>query len=426
MPWKFLVLMMSLSGCVYTELPQEPPAENNLAGSPLPDGTLDDGLTGEFLLGQFLFEREWSPEEVGPVFNASSCAECHASAGRAPAASVGLLFRLSAAPDSDEPEPMYGSQLQPRGLRNAPGEGRVIVTHEDVGGAYDDGILYVLRRPRYQIVELGYGPISETMVMSPRLAQQIPGLGLLEAIYAAEILALVDPQDLDGDGISGRANVVFDVVTGRETLGRFGWKAGQPSLRQQNAAAFMGDLGMTSALFGEGPCTADQASCWDAMFDPASELSESDLNAVTLFTQLLMPTATADLAEHPGYTIFQEVGCASCHVEEWTTGAHEITELSEQVIRPFTDLLLHDMGEDLADHRPEGIATGMEWRTPPLWGIGSLIELNGHQDLMHDGRAKNVEEAILWHGGEGAAAAAAFKTLSANDRARLIAFVNLL
>ncbi len=424
MPWKFLVLMMSLSGCVYTELPEEAPTENNLVGS-VPD-EFDDQTAGEFLLGQFTFEREWSPEEVGPVFNASSCAECHVGAGRAAVASVGLLFRLSAAPESDEPEPMYGSQLQPRGLRNAPGEGRVIVTHEDVVGAYDDGTPYVLRRPRYQVVELGYGPVSDTMVMSPRLAQQLPGLGLLEAIDAAEILALTDPQDLDGDGISGRANVVFDAVTGREALGRFGWKAGQPSLRQQNAAAFAGDLGMTSTLFGDGPCTADQTACWDAMFDPGDELSDSDLDAVTRFTQLLMPAAAPDLPEHPGYTIFNEVGCASCHVEKWTTSAHEVAELSGQVIRPFTDLLLHDMGEDLADHRPEGVANGLEWRTPPLWGIGSLVGLNGHQDLMHDGRAKNVEEAILWHGGEGAAAAEAFKALAASDRARLLAFVNVL
>lgn len=416
-PMKY-VLMTALAltgGCVFVD--DEPTENTAVVMFAQPLSTASDDDMESFAQGLNLFRKQWSPAVVGPIFNAPSCGECHVFEGRAAAESVGVLFRLSAA-DGNE-DAIYGGQLQPRGLRLAPGEGSVVVRWSTLSGAYKDGEVFELRSPRYQLVDLNYGA-STGMLVSPRVAQQLGGIGFLEALAQSDLVANEDPNDLDGDGISGRANWITSATTGGRTMGRFGWKAGQPSLREQNAAAFVGDMGITSAIFATGPCKPSQTACLDASFDDGIELDESDLEHVTRFTQLLAPP---QVERSQGEELFDALKCSSCHVPTYVTGEHEISALSSQRISPYTDLLLHDMGPELADNRGEGLADGQEWRTPPLWGIGRVRQINGHLDLMHDGRARGVAEAILWHGGEAAASADAFRELSASDRARLITFV---
>ncbi len=391
-----------------------------------PVGNISEENRRSFATGQSLFRLDWEPDQVGPIFNAIACSDCHVNDGRGRPDGVGLLFRLSVPGPS--PEPTYGSQFQPRGIRSVAGEGRVLVNYREIEGRFDDGTRYTLRDPEYRFVDLNYGPMARDVQFSPRLAQQMIGLGLLEAIPEESILRRADPDDADGDGISGRPNWVEDIRSRGVALGRFGWKAGQPTLEQQNAAAFHGDLGMTSSLFTDGPCTTRQTDCLFEDFG-LRELSDEQLGFVTHYTQLIGPPAPripeSDQVQR-GEALFESAQCSTCHVPEWQTGTVDLPELSQQTIRPYTDLLLHDMGDGLADHRPEADANGREWRTPPLWGIGMLERVNGHQFLLHDGRARNVSEAILWHGGEAETSRDTFLAMSREERAALVAFVESL
>lgn len=390
-----------------------------------PVDDVSDANRRRFERGRELFRLEWSPEQVGPVFNAFACSECHARDGRGTPEGVGTLFRLSVPGPADEP--VYGGQLQPRGML-APGEGVVLTRWEESRARLEDGTEVELRRPRYDFLAPGYGPFDEALQFSPRLAQQTFGLGFLESIPEEAILARVDEDDADKDGVSGRANWVEDARDQSVALGRFGWKAGQPTLEQQNAAAFAGDLGMTSSLFPDGPCTGAQQACLD-VDSGETELSDEQLAFVTRYTRLLAPPARRDVDAEDvrrGERLFEEAGCDTCHVPQWETGDVHLDELSNRTFEPYTDLLLHDMGAGLADRRPEANADGREWRTPPLWGIGLLGEVNGHTFLLHDGRARDVTEAILWHGGEGFAARQAFATMSADQRSDLVRFVESL
>lgn len=391
-----------------------------------PVGNISEQNRRDFATGQSLFRLDWEPDQVGPVFNAIACSECHVNDGRGRPDGVGLLFRLSVPGPS--PEPTYGEQFQPRGIRMTPGEGDVLIQYDEEIGHFEDGTQFRLRHPSYRFVDLNYGPMGRDVLSSPRLAQQIIGLGLLEAIPEEEILAIADEHDEDGDGISGRPNWVEDVRTRGVALGRFGWKAGQPTVEQQNAAAFNGDLGMTSSLFRDGPCTDRQTDC---LFDDFGfrELNDQQLEFVTTYTRLIGPPARRSASSPQvlrGEQLFDDAQCSACHIPRWQTGEVDLAELSNQTIHPYTDLLLHDMGEALADHRPEAEANGREWRTPPLWGIGMLERVNGHTFLMHDGRARNVSEAILWHGGEAEVSRDAFLRMSRNEREDLVAFVKSL
>ena len=254
-------------------------------------------------------------------------------------------------------------------------------------------------------------------------------MGLLEAVPEPEILALADPDDTDGDGVSGRPNWVLDDETGTKALGRFGWKANQPSIRQQTAAAFLGDLGITSPIYPEVMCTTSQVECLSAPNGGEPELDERRLDRVTSYVALLaVPrrenTDTTEVLL--GRALFRAVGCDQCHTPSFTTGEHRFEVLTDQVIWPYTDLLLHDMGPELADDRPEFDASGSEWRTPPLWGIGRLEEVTGQRRLLHDGRARSVAEAILWHGGEAQSHRDLFLTLSTEQRQALVRFVESL
>ena len=400
-----------------------------------------------FAVGNSFFRQNWvtapasteARDGLGPTFNALSCSSCHLLDGRGKPpdgpddGERGLLLRLSipgAGPHGGPlPEPVYGGQLQDRAIVGVPIEGEFIIVYQEMPGVFADGEPYSLRRPTYQFRKLAFGAMNTETLVSPRVAPAVVGMGLLEAIPEADILSAADPDDADGDGISGRVNMVWDERKRAMSLGRFGWKSNVPTVEQQTAGAFLGDLGVTSELFPEENCTGPQEDCMDAPNGGSPEIGEKRLADVVFYTQTLAVPAMRDIRDpqvQKGAQVFVQAGCAVCHTPQHTTGPHEIEALSSQTIYPYTDLLLHDMGPELADGRPDFGADGQEWRTPPLWGIGLVETVNGHTMFLHDGRARNLTEAILWHGGEGAAARDAFKALTKEEREALIRFLNSL
>jgi CxxC motif-containing protein (DUF1111 family) len=396
-----------------------------------PAANLAAGRTDAFFAGNSLFRANWviapaSPEArdgLGPLYNAVSCSSCHFKDGRG-RPPVGLLFRISR--PGGEPDPAYGDQIQPLAIPGVPPEAEPGVDYVEVPGRYADGSAYSLRRPAYRLDRPGYGPLPKDLLVSPRLAPAVVGMGLLEAIPEAAILARADEADADRDGISGRPNRVRDARSGRTALGRFGWKANQPTVEQQIAGAFLGDMGITSPLFPEENHTAAQKECAGRPSGGTPEIDAEKLGFVTFYVKTLAVPgrrAPGDARVLRGKKHF-EAACATCHTPRHVTGeAAGFPELSRQGIYAYTDLLLHDMGPDLADGRPDGLADGREWRTPPLWGIGLAERVGGSAVYLHDGRARDLAEAILWHGGEGEAAREYFRTLSAEDREALIAFL---
>lgn len=400
-----------------------------------------------FEVGDSFFNQNWvtapastdARDGLGPTFNAQSCSSCHTRDGRgrppenAADPTRGLLLRLSR-PGADPygaplPVPNYGSQLQDRAIGLVPPEGSLGLTYYEIPGVYADGEPYTLLSPRYAIQNPAFGPLSNDLMLSPRVAPSVFGAGLLEAIPESVILALADPEDANGDGISGRPNMVWNWQQGTATLGRFGWKANQPTVEQQVAAAFLGDIGITSTLFPEENCPPIQTDCRSAPNGGAPELPAERLRKITFYNRTLAVPAMRNLDDPQvvaGAKLFLSAGCAACHTPQHITGESDIPALSQQTIYPYTDLLLHDMGAGLADGRPDFLANGREWRTPPLWGIGLLQTVNGHTRLLHDGRARTVAEAILWHGGEGQQSRDNFIGLSQAERDALIAFINSL
>jgi CxxC motif-containing protein (DUF1111 family) len=401
-----------------------------------------------FFDGNALFNRNWTTapasttgtDGLGPTFNARSCSTCHFKDGRGRPpldeheSMTTMLLRLSI-PGTDEhggpnPEPTYGGQLNPLGILGVPGEGDPRVTTQLVDGSYPDGSGYELSVPSYELRDLAFGEMAEGTMISPRVAPQMVGLGLLQAIDESALLAHADPDDADGDGISGRPNRVWDVAKGEFALGRFGWKANQPRLEQQNSGAFVGDIGITSELFPTENCTASQPDCEAAPNGGEPEIDRTHVDKIDFYSKFLAVPARRDFRDAEvvrGEKLFGQLGCASCHVTEFTTGEVDgLPELSKQIIHPYTDLLLHDMGDDLADGRPDYDADGNEWRTPPLWGIGLFKDVNAHTRYLHDGRARNLEEAVLWHGGEAEDAAIAFKARGVAEREALLRFLGSL
>lgn len=401
-----------------------------------------------FFTGNSYFNQPWvqapssteTRDGLGPLFNARSCASCHFKDGRGkpPLDSSepfeGLLLRISV-PGADAhgaplPDPQYGGQLQPFGVLGVPPEARPTVTYEEAGGAYADGEPYSLQIPRYELHDLAHGPLAPDAMLSPRVAPAMAGLGLLEAITLERLQQLEDPDDQNGDGISGRLNWVWDVTAGAPAPGRFGWKAEQPSVRQQSAGAFVGDIGITSSLFPEQDCMPSDAACLAAHSGGAPEIPDHLFDRVEIYSLLLAVPVRERYDDElvlRGKALFSEIGCGGCHVSRHETGEKAgFPELSGQEIWPYTDLLLHDMGPELSDSRPSFGAVGAEWRTPPLWGLRFYRIVNGHDRLLHDGRARGVAEAILWHGGEAESARESFKTLAAADRRALIEFVESL
>jgi CxxC motif-containing protein (DUF1111 family) len=418
----------------------------------------------QFKLGDALFKKIWvsSPSStqasdgLGPLFNARSCQSCHIKDGRGhppfegQPENVSMFLRLSVPPGANDTrqtidgvtagevgDPTYGGQFQDFAVPGLKGEGRMVIDYTDLPVTLGDGSVVTLRQPTYSVADLNYGPMADDVMMSPRMANPMIGLGLVEQVPAADILAHADPEDRDGDGISGRANWTIEPVSQSVMLGRFGWKAGKATIRSQSAAAFAGDIGIGTPLFNtpHGDCTANQPACLamptgeQARLGP-SEAPDPVMDLVTFYAQTLGVPERRDVdapAVLRGKQAFYDAGCASCHTPKFVTSrdaenpAHRF-----QLIWPYGDFLLHDMGEGLADHRPEGLADGYEWRTQPLWGIGLTETVSGHSFFLHDGRARNLTEAILWHGGEAQAARDNFAGMSQATRDDLLAFLGSL
>ena len=402
----------------------------------------------DFSFGNRLFNTNWvkapasvkSLDGLGPLFNRVSCSGCHTRDGRGRPPEPGeegpmisMLMRLSVKGEAPrggpKPHPVYGLQLQSRAVQGVKPEGRVRVRYEKITRTFPGGGEYVLLEPHYEFTGLNYGPLGEDVLFSPRVAPPVFGLGLLEAVSEETIRSRADPDDADGDGISGRPNRVYDAASGEIVIGRFGWKANEPNLRQQTAGAASGDMGLTNSMFSEGSPSAEQLKSIHEPIRDGADLSEQQLDRLVFYLRTLAVPArrdTDDPAVRRGERLFARIGCATCHTPTMTTGEHELDMLAGQTIHPYTDLLLHDMGPALADGRPDFEATGREWRTPPLWGIGLTETVNGHTRFLHDGRARNLQEAILWHGGEAERSREAYERLSKEEREAVLAFLRSL
>lgn len=429
-----------------------------------PSANIPFDRLANFTLGNAIFRKLWvsapastaSSDGLGPLYNARSCQRCHLKDGRGhpPAGNrpdddaVSMFLRLSIPPQTPDqtadlaagriavvPEPTYGTQLQDVAIAGLDAEGFMHIEYSERMVTLADGTTVALRQPRYSVTGLNYGPLHPDTMLSPRVAPPMIGLGLLEAIPEADIRALADPDDADGEGISGRVNEVWDFAADSLRLGRFGWKAGNPSLLQQSASAFRGDIGIATPILPEpwGECSPAQAACRQAPHGDGGdgvEISAKLLDLVVFYARNLAVPARPEAGDPDvlaGKRLFYEAGCAGCHHPSFVTGDRaDLPEQSNQRIWPYTDMLLHDMGEGLADNRPEGRANGREWRTAPLWGIGLTETVNGHTYMLHDGRARSVLEAILWHGGEAEAARRRVQAMPAVERARLLRFVNSL
>lgn len=429
-----------------------------------PSANLSFAERSDFFVGNGLFRRVWvtapsstqAADGLGPLYNARGCQRCHLKDGRghppanAEDSAVSMFLRLSIPPQTEAdrealaahrlgviPEPTYGGQLQDIAIPDQTPEGRMVITYEDVPVSLADGEVVTLRKPTYEVGDPGYGPLHPDTMLSPRIAPQMIGLGLIEAIAEEDILAMADPDDTDGDGISGKPNYAWSGAEERVMLGRFGWKAGNATIADQAAGAMAGDVGLSNPLapFAWGDCTEAQTSCREAPNGNSPQYDNLEapaqvMDLIAFYSRNLAVPARRK-ADDPtvlrGKAQFYGAGCTGCHVPKHATQRDWPQKgLAAQLIWPYTDVLLHDMGDGLADNRPEGEASGTEWRTAPLWGIGKTERVSGHTYFLHDGRARNLTEAILWHGGEAEAAREAFRALSKEDRAALLAFLNSL
>lgn len=424
----------------------------------LPSANLPPSRRVDFSVGNSFFRSPWvtapstttARDGLGPLFNTNACQNCHIKDGRGhpplpnAANSVSMLVRLSI-PDAPQyakvieqlgvvPEPVYGGQFQDMAVPGVVPEGKVRVEYTPVPVRFKDGTEVELRKPVLQITQLGYGPMHPDTRFSARVAPPMIGLGLLEAIPEDAILANAAAQAKDKNGINGRPNRVWDDELQKTVIGRFGWKAGQPNLNQQNVHAFSGDMGLTTSLRPFDDCTDAQTACKQAPNGDGPngepEVSDNILRLVLFYSRNLAVPARRGINDEQvlaGKNLFFQAGCQSCHTPKYTTAANAAEpELASQVIRPYSDLLLHDMGDGLADNRTEFQASGRDWRTPPLWGIGLTQAVSGHTQFLHDGRARNLLEAVLWHGGEAQAAQQQVLAFNAEQRAALLAFLNSL
>jgi CxxC motif-containing protein (DUF1111 family) len=371
--------------------------------------------------GKRRFLQPWSHR--GPWADAVSCAQCHFHDGRGPRtdeADTGLSHLLRLGRPSVGEDPVYGVQLRRSG-NGAPAPGQFAIAWEEIRGRYPSGEPYSLRRPVVTVRDLAYGPLDPQTVMSLRVPPAVFGLGLLEAVPEDDIAGLSDADDADNDDVSGRVQRVRDPATGQLALGRFGWKASQPSLAAQSAAALLQDLGVASSLASVPPGPRRIAAVDDR------GTRDGDLQVLVRYLRSLAVPARRRWQERvviEGEALFSAIGCGRCHRDQLTTGpAAEWPELANQVIHPYTDLLLHDLGAELADQVGEGVASGREWRTAPLWGLGLLATVSGPAGLLHDGRARSPEEAILWHGGEAEATTRRFAALPRDRREALLQFL---
>lgn len=465
-----LFLALGLSACDDApKFTQAEPGEARSGGSAtvrktdqnafsMPSANLPPSRRVDFSVGNSFFRSPWviapstttARDGLGPLFNTNACQGCHIKDGRGhpptpdDVNAVSMLVRLSI-PDAPAyakvieqlgvvPEPVYGGQFQDMAVPGVAPEGKVRVDYTAVPVRFKDGTEVELRKPSLNITQLGYGPMHPDTRFSARVAPPMIGLGLLEAIPDEAILANAEAQAKANNGIAGRPNQVWDDAQQKTVLGRFGWKAGQPNLNQQNVHAFSGDMGLTTSLRPFDDCTDAQTACKQAPSgngpNGEPEVSDNILRLVLFYSRNLAVPARRDVNAPEvlaGKSLFYQAGCQSCHTPKYTTAANAAEpELANQVIRPYSDLLLHDMGDGLADNRSEFQASGRQWRTPPLWGIGLTQAVSGHTQFLHDGRARNLLEAVLWHGGEATAAQQQVLSFDAEQRAALLAFLNSL
>lgn len=417
-------------------------ASSHAFSTPAPN--LSDAALEKHLDGDAEFEAAFvtAPAAVnpglGPIYNNISCVNCHARDGRGRPPEIGeelvsMLFRLSLPNTSDTlygsaptPVPGFGTQLNNRAIFGTDPEGNVDITYTEQTLTLADGARVHLYVPNYTLTDT-YQPLPADVELSPRVAPSVFGLGLLEAVPEEVILAYADEADANGDGISGKPNYVWNVVEQAYTLGRFGWKANQPTLLQQVAAAYHDDMGITTSLF---PVESAAGQVQLTQQSPMPEVSDEILDAVAFYVQTLAVPARRNIDDPQvrlGEQLFAEAACASCHIPTLRTGVLAgVPSVSNQTIHPYTDLLLHDMGPGLSDNRPDFQASGSEWRTPPLWGIGLVPTVSGHSNFLHDGRARGLMEAILWHDGEAAESRKAVEQMSESERDALIQFLRSL
>lgn len=371
---------------------------------------------------------------LGPIFNNVSCISCHHNDGKGtPTAGFvnsSLLFRLSIPGIGINGEPLaiskFGEQIQDVAIFGRQPEAKINISYSNVNVTYPDGETITLRKPTYT-VNNSYLPLPTNFLISPRLAPPIFGLGLLQNIPEATILSYADENDADGNGISGKPNYVYNTYSHKMELGRFGLKANVPNLLMQVASAFHQDMGITSYVF---PVESSYGQTQLDGLNDDPELDDSTLNHVVFYIKTLAVPARRNTNQPDimlGKQLFTQLNCSGCHKPVVQTGIDlTVRALNNQRIQPFTDLLLHDMGDGLADNRPDHLANGKEWRTAPLWGIGLFEKTNGTPFYLHDGRARTIEEAILWHDGEARNAKLGFMQLSKPDRIKLLKFIQSL
>lgn len=446
--WITPALALTLGNCLVWSLPVRAESDVTQVGrevfsQPLP--SLNEAERVAFFRGRGLFRQAWvvapardsEVDGLGPLYNRLSCGACHPKNGRGKAPDTpaermqSMLVRLSVPGVGPHggvvPHPVYGDQLNEEGVPGVPGEGRAVLLWRSKTVQLAGGERVSLRFPLLRFKELAYGDIAPVLT-SPRVGQPVYGLGFLEAVPDAALEAL--EQEAKADGVKGHVNRVWDVVAQRTVVGRFGWKANMPNLTQQTAGAMLGDLGITSPLFPEENCTPTQNACRQAPSGGHPELSAAQLaDVVSYLTHLDVPARRdpKDPKVMQGEAAFARLGCALCHrpslplPEGGGPGGAQAA-----AIAPYTDLLVHDMGADLADGRPDFTASGREWRTPPLWGIGLTALVLEGESYLHDGRARTLQEAILWHGGEARVARERYASLPRGERDALLAFLRSL
>ena len=410
---------------------------------------LNDSQQTDFVVGNSFNRNNWvtapasttARDGLGPLINAQSCSGCHKldGRGRPPMPGEGInsmVFRLSIEGTDEHgfPKkiPNYGDQLQHKAILGVKTEGNVNITYSELPGAYPDGTTFSLRNPEYTFTDLNYGEFPSGFMFSPRVAPKMTGAGFFDGLEDATIIANADPEDKDEDGISGKPNYVWDYIKKKKVLGRIGWKANIASVPNQVAHAFLNDIGITSSIFPEENLWGIQKMVYDTIPNGGNpEIDDNTLNRVIYYTSALaMPARKSNWKDETmlkGKKLFEQTGCIKCHIPRMQTGTHPlVSQLSNQTVRIYSDLLLHDMGALLADNRPDVDATGREWRTAPLWGLGYIQTVNQHTLLLHDGRARNIEEAILWHGGEAASIKKNFMQLAKIERETMIKFLETL
>ncbi|MDB6060985.1 MAG: putative thiol oxidoreductase [Verrucomicrobiaceae bacterium] len=440
-----LIILIATFSCAFTtaKIKQPAPVAGREAfGQPLPN--LTDTEREQFFRGRALFHQSWviAPANdtavgLGPLYNRISCISCHPKngRGRAPENSQqrmqSMLVRLSVPGENShggpKPHPNYGDQLNEQGIPGVPGEGIATIVWQEFETQLNDGTVISMRRPLLSFHDLNYGALDDVL-SSARVGPPVFGLGLLQAIDERYLLRLAKQKK--ADGVNGKINWVWSAQTQKSAIGRFGAKANTATLREQIVAAMIGDLGITSTLHPQENCTPIQAACLAAPSGGHPELTDVQLAALEFYFTHLAPPEQRDKSDpqvQRGEKLFRDSGCALCHQPSLRTGKNErFPHLVKQEIHPYTDLLLHDMGDGLADNRPDFFASGREWRTPPLWGIGLTEFISEYQSYLHDGRARTLTEAILWHDGEAKIARQRFVALSSAERSAIEQFLHSL